>query len=121
MQRANGGQPYDCPATGFKEKCREAGCPEWVHITGKHPQNNSDVDMFDCARQWIPVLLIHVAKEANANGAAILDLRNEIAKGDLANVSAVSELVAQLTGALEQRHRTIDAPRPGLLARMLRR
>ena len=69
--------PYDCPATAFKERCRKERCPEWIHVTGKHPQTDAVVDMFDCARKWLPILMIQFSKEVNGVAASIDSARND--------------------------------------------
>lgn len=69
--------PYDCPATGFKEKCRKEKCPEWVHILGNHPQTGAVLDKEDCARKWVPLLLLNVANMERQTGAAVESARNE--------------------------------------------
>jgi hypothetical protein len=115
-------KPYDCPATGFKTKCRrDNSCPEWVHIYGKHPQTEERVDLFDCARRWVPVMLIENAKVAREAGAAIESFRNEIAKGDLAHIDATERLVGQLASALETRRAPALVERPSFLRKFLSR
>lgn len=81
--------PYDCPATGFKERCRKEACPEWVHIYGKDPQTDAPVDMFDCARRWMPILLIQLARETNFTTAAVNSMRNESRKDTAALATAL--------------------------------
>jgi hypothetical protein len=112
--------PYDCPATGFKERCRKEKCPEWVHILGKHPQTSVDVDMFDCARRWVPVLLIEVGNQVRQAAAAMESTRNEIAKGDLARLDATTELVVQLRDAARARVLP-EVPQSGFLKRLFSR
>lgn len=78
---------YDCPATAFKEKCRGDACPEWIHVTGKHPQTGVPVDMFDCARRWMPILLIQFSKEISGVASSVDSARNE-ARLNAAGVAA---------------------------------
>ena len=47
-----------CPL--LKKNCIEGRCKFWVHIRGKHPQSNAELDMPDCAIKWLPVLLIEI-------------------------------------------------------------
>lgn len=67
-----------CPL--LNKKCIREKCKFWVHIAGMHPQNGTQVDMFDCAVRWLPTLLIENAKETRQAAGAIESQRNETAK-----------------------------------------
>lgn len=66
-----------CPL--LKKPCLEHGCKFWVHVLGKHPQTNKDLDHYDCSITWLPVLLIENAKLQRETGAAVETLRNAVA------------------------------------------
>lgn len=68
-----------CPL--LKKACIESKCKWWIHIRGKHPQKEGEMDFPDCAIKWLPVLLIENAQMARQTGAAVESFRNEHAKG----------------------------------------
>jgi hypothetical protein len=64
-----------CPL--LKKACIESRCKWWVHIRGKHPQSNAELDMPDCAVKWLPVLMIEMSQMERQTGAAVESFRNE--------------------------------------------
>lgn len=84
--------PYDCPATGFKERCRKDACPEWIHVQGNNPQSGAHMDLFDCARRWQPVLLLELSKEVRQLAAAVESARNEARKDAVATAASLLEI-----------------------------
>lgn len=75
-----------CPLVG--SACIEHRCKWYVHIRGKHPQSDADMDFHDCAVRWIPILLIENSKEMRHAGSAIESFRNEVVKGNEALLQA---------------------------------
>ncbi len=73
---------YDCPMTAFKHKCTKhrANCPNYVHIRGKDPQSEEDLDMYDCALRWAPTPMMELSQRMNQLGAATESFRNELVK-----------------------------------------
>jgi len=67
-----------CPLT--HKDCLEKECKWWVHLLGENPQSGQMLDKSDCAVNWIPLLLIEVAKEGKASGIAVESMRNETVK-----------------------------------------
>jgi len=67
-----------CPL--LKKACIESRCKWWVHIRGKHPQKEGEIDFPDCAIKWLPVLLIENAQMERQTGAAVESFRNESVK-----------------------------------------
>ena len=66
-----------CPL--LKEECIQFKCAFWTHVRGKHPQTSQELDEYDCAVKWLPVLLIEGAQQTRQAGAAIESLRNHVA------------------------------------------
>lgn len=52
----------------------------WTHVRGVHPQTGQDLDEYDCALKWMPLLMIENAKEARHTKAAIESFRNVTAQ-----------------------------------------
>ena len=74
------GPNYKCPAYGGRCKKHRDNCPEYIHITGKDPQTDEIVNMFDCSRRWVPTLLLEISQRLNQQGAGIESFRNEMVK-----------------------------------------
>jgi len=90
------GKGYDCPETGFKERCndgRNGACPHWVLVRGEHPQTGEDQDMWDCSHRWVPILLVDLIRRTNSTGAAVEGLRNETQRGN-------QDVAQRLAGAM---------------------
>ena len=66
-------------------------CPLWVQVRGKHPQSHEEIDHWDCALAWMPVLLIENSQMQRQTGAAVESFRNEMVKAN-------DELLADLLG-----------------------
>lgn len=76
-----------CPL--IAKKCVEDKCKFWVHVRGKNPQSQAEIDMPDCAIRWLPTLLIENSQMSRQTGAAVESFRNEVVKG---NNEAVARL-----------------------------
>jgi len=72
MQISNG---TFCPLV--KGPCKQLECTFFIKLRGTNSNTGADVDEWDCAVKWLPVLLIENAKEARQTGAAIESHRNE--------------------------------------------
>ncbi len=67
-----------CPL--IKEDCIQFKCVFWTQLRGKHPQTNEEIDEYDCAVRWLPLLLIENAKEVRQGAAATESFRNEMVR-----------------------------------------
>lgn len=67
-----------CPL--HKVDCSEVchKCPWWVQVRGKNPQSGEEVDDWQCAIAWMPMLSVEVARTARGGQAATESMRNEI-------------------------------------------
>ena len=54
-------------------------CPWWQHVRGVNPNTGDEIDRWDCAVAFLPMLLIETAKEARQGAAATESFRNEMA------------------------------------------
>ena len=52
----------------------------WTHVRGTHPQTGQELDEYDCAIRWLPVLLIENAKETRQGAAAVESFRNQVVR-----------------------------------------
>ena len=67
-----------CPL--IKKKCVEHKCKFYTQLMGKDPNTGQDVNDFDCAIAWLPMLLIEGSQQTRQTGAAIESFRNEVVK-----------------------------------------
>jgi len=65
-----------CPL--LKKACVEHACAWYTHIIGNNPQTNAAVDAWDCAVNFMPLLLIESSKMTRAVGASVDSMRNEV-------------------------------------------
>ena len=71
-----------CPL--IKAECIQFKCTFWIQLRGMHPQTGQEVDEWNCAISWLPILLIENAKEVKQGAAATENFRNvmlELNKG----------------------------------------
>lgn len=67
-----------CPL--IKGECLQNKCAWFVKLIGTNPQTGAQVDEWNCAVQWLPMLLIENAQQARSTGAAVESFRNEMSK-----------------------------------------
>jgi hypothetical protein len=85
----------NCPLNGFAE-CKQFDCAWFVHILGKHPQQDKEIDEFACAISWLPILLIENAQMSRQTGAAVESFRNEMAQPGNNMIAALMETLNTL-------------------------
>lgn len=64
-----------CPL--IKAECSGHACTFYTHIVGLNPQTGKEVDQFDCAIKWLPMLLVEVSSKTRQNSASLDKLREE--------------------------------------------
>jgi len=55
-------------------------CAWYTLVRGSNPQTGNEVDEWQCAIAWLPMLTIETAKNVRGNQAATESMRNEITK-----------------------------------------
>ena len=65
-----------CPL--IKEDCIQFKCAFWTHLRGTHPQSGKDMDEYDCAVRWLPVMVIETTQQTRQVGAAVESFRNQV-------------------------------------------
>lgn len=79
-----------CPL--IKKDCVGLQCNWFMLVRGKHPQTGEEVDDWNCAMTWLPVLLIENSQMQRQTGAAVESFRNEVVK----NAEATREVTQKL-------------------------
>ena len=67
-----------CPL--LKKSCIRHDCNWYIQVMGKNPQTGQDVNDWDCAITWLPMLLIEGSQQTRQTSAAIESFRNEMVK-----------------------------------------
>ena len=73
-----------CP---LGHKCQEIKdnkihrCMWYTKIVGTNPQTGEEVDQWNCAMGWIPILLVENSQTNRGQTQAIESMRNETVKG----------------------------------------
>jgi hypothetical protein len=79
---------------GQDEKTGERGkCVWWKHVTGKDPQSEKQLDLFDCAIAWMPVIGLENSQRIMHVGVATQEVRNTLI--DLAPEDAAKGAMAK--------------------------
>lgn len=87
------------PQTG-----RAAGCRQWVHLYGKDPQTDKNIDQFDCSFSWLPITTIEGAQMSRQTGASVDKVANvvaEVKQGINAMAGAIRVAAAGITQGIE--------------------
>lgn len=79
-QIPHGDEDLTCPfhQKSMADVCHR--CPLWVQIRGKDPQSMQEIDQWNCALGWLPMLLIENAQQVRQGAAATESFRNEMVK-----------------------------------------
>lgn len=83
-----------CPL--IQKKCKEHKCKFYTQIMGKNPNTGEDVNRFDCAVSWLPMLLIEGSQQTRQAGAAIESFRNEMVKSNEVSLRLISTTQSKL-------------------------
>ena len=65
-----------CPL--IKKPCIKHECKWYIQVMGKDANTGQNINDFDCAIAWLPVLLIEGSQQTRQAGAAIENFRNEM-------------------------------------------
>jgi phage gp36-like protein len=67
-----------CPLMNKKRVLVCHKCAWFIHVRGKNPQTDEDMDKWECAVAMLPLLMIENARVSTNTNAAIVSLRNDI-------------------------------------------
>ena len=70
-----------CPL--INKDCIGLECAWFTQVRGMNPQTGEEVDEWDCAVKWVPMMLIENTQMQRQTGAAIESFRNESVKVSL--------------------------------------
>ena len=69
-----------CPL--IKKDCVGLTCAWYTRVQGYDMNSGSQVDSYECAIAWMPMLLIENSGQQRSTGAAVESFRNEMVKSN---------------------------------------
>ncbi len=69
-----------CPL--IKKDCIGLTCAWYTRVQGYDMNSGSQVDSYECAISWLPMLLIENSGQQRQTGAAVESFRNEMVKSN---------------------------------------
>jgi hypothetical protein len=83
-------EPGDfCPL--IRKKCIEHKCAWYMHVRGMNPNTGEDVDHWNCAVGWLPMLTIENSQQQRQTNATIDAFRNEVHSSNEKNIQLYME------------------------------
>lgn len=78
LQIPDGPENIVCPFHNkyMSKVCKR--CPLWIHIRGKDPQSDQEVDKWNCSLAFLPMLLIENAQMSRQTAASVDSFRNRL-------------------------------------------
>lgn len=90
----------------MKQVCHT--CEWWTHLRGKHPQGEGEIDSWNCAIAWLPILMVENSQRQVQTAASVDKMTNVMqSTGDEATA-----LRAELVGRVMKT--ALGAPREQL-------
>jgi hypothetical protein len=72
-----------CPL--IKKDCVGLTCAWYTRVQGYDVNSGNQVDSYECAISWLPILLIENSGQQRQTGAAVESFRNEMVKANEVN------------------------------------
>jgi hypothetical protein len=86
-----------CPL--IKKDCVGLTCAWYTRVQGYDMNSGSQVDNYECAISWLPMLLIENSGQQRQTGAAVESFRNEMVKANEVNTKLI---LAAASGETQQ-------------------
>lgn len=72
-----------CPL--IKKKCVGHKCAWYTQVRGQNPNTGQEIDEWQCAVSWMPMMAVEIAQKSNQTGAAVESFRNEVVDANKIN------------------------------------
>jgi hypothetical protein len=72
-----------CPL--IKKDCIGLKCAWYTQVRGLNPNTGEEIDEWNCAVNWMPIMAIEIAQKSNQTGAAVESFRNEVVRTNIEN------------------------------------
>jgi len=82
-----------CPL--IKKDCVGLKCAWFVRVQGYDKNTGKDVDEYQCAITWMPMLMIENSGTQRETGAAVESFRNEMVKANENSIKLLAETTKQ--------------------------
>lgn len=72
---------HSCPLGHTCEEIRDgkiSRCRWYTLVMGVNPQTNEEINRWDCAISWLPIMLVEINRGGRSQAAAIESFRNEV-------------------------------------------
>lgn len=89
-----------CPL--IRKDCVEHKCAWYTHIAGVDPNTGKPVDHFQCAVQWMPMLMIENSQQQRSTSSAVESFRNEMTKAHETNQNMLDAVGNMYLDMVEQ-------------------
>lgn len=76
-----------CPL--IKDECVGLKCAWFTQVRGTNPNTGAEIDEWNCAVTWLPVMLIENSQQQRQTGAAVESFRNEMVKANETNTQVL--------------------------------
>jgi len=86
-----------CPL--IKKDCVGLTCAWYTRVQGYDMNSGAQVDSYECAIAWMPMLLIENSGQQRQTGAAVESFRNEMVKANEVNTKLI---LAAASGETQQ-------------------
>lgn len=86
-----------CPL--IKKDCIGLTCAWYTRVQGYDMNSGNQVDSYECAIAWLPMLLIENSGQQRQTGAAVESFRNEMVKANEVNTKLI---LAAASGETQQ-------------------
>jgi hypothetical protein len=87
-----------CPL--IKKDCVGLTCAWYTRVQGFDSNSGSQVDSYECAISWLPLLLIENSGQQRQTGAAVESFRNEMVKSN----EKAQQLLLTTAGIVQVKH-----------------
>ena len=88
-----------CPL--LQKECIGLQCAWITQIRGNEPQTGKEIDEWDCAVKWIPMLLIENSQQQRHTSAAVESFRNEVVENSVNPLTIMKTIAPQAQPLLE--------------------
>jgi hypothetical protein len=98
------GVEYTCPLGSKCEEVRDGKllrCKWYTQLQGRHPQTGAEIDSWECAITWLPILTIEMSRTNRGQTAALESFRNAMIKGQTQFNRLISEAREEARGLLD--------------------
>ena len=82
-----------CPL--LKKECIGTKCAWFTRVQGYDSNTGKEVDEYQCAIAWMPMLMVENSGQQRQTGAAVESFRNEMVKANENSVKLLAETAKQ--------------------------